>query len=262
MPGATDVQVQSPPGLPKLVISLRKSDLERWGFDPVAVLDVIRTAYRGDVVGQTYQGNQVSDVMVQVDDATRRNVAAVGDLPLRSPGGIYVRLRQIADIRLAPGRYSVSHIGARTLETVTADVAGTDFAAFVAKARKAVAANVHLPAGVYLEFTDAAAAQSRSQRDLAINALIAGVGIVLLLSIVTRNRRQLLLVLTNLPFALVGGVLAVYATGGRLSLGALVGFVALFGITLRNSILMIAHYQHLVEEEGASWGLATACCRS
>ncbi|MEJ2378983.1 MAG: efflux RND transporter permease subunit, partial [Pseudolabrys sp.] len=85
-----------------------------------------------------------------------------------------------------------------------------------------------------------------------------GVGIVLLLSIVTRNRRQLLLVLTNLPFALVGGVLAVYATGGRLSLGALVGFVTLFGITLRNSILMIAHYQHLVEEEGASWGLATA----
>ncbi|MEJ2436144.1 MAG: efflux RND transporter permease subunit, partial [Pseudolabrys sp.] len=77
VPGATDVQVQSPPGLPQLVISLRKSDLERWGFDPVAVLDVIRTAYRGDVVGQTYQGNQVSDVMVQVDDATRRNVAAV-----------------------------------------------------------------------------------------------------------------------------------------------------------------------------------------
>ena len=105
VPGATDVQVQSPPGLPQLTISLRKADLERWGFDPVAVLDLIRTAYQGDVVGQTYQGNQVFDVIVRVDDATRANVAAVGDLPLRSPGGIYVRLKQIADIRLTAGRY-------------------------------------------------------------------------------------------------------------------------------------------------------------
>ena len=258
VPGAKDVQVQSPPGLPQLAISLRKADLERWGFDPVAVLELIRTAYRGDVVGQTYQGNQVYDVMVLVDDATRGDVAAVGNLPLRTPGGIYVQLKQVADIRLTGGRYSVSHIGARRLETVTADVAGTDFAGFVAKARKAVSASVHLPAGVYLEFTGAAEAQSRSQRDLAINALIAGIGIVLLLSIVTRNRSQLLLVLTNLPFALVGGVLAVYASGGRLSLGAMVGFITLFGITLRNSILMIAHYQHLVEAEGARWELPTA----
>jgi Cu/Ag efflux pump CusA len=78
------------------------------------------------------------------------------------------------------------------------------------------------------------------------------------LSIVTRNRRNLLLVLANLPFALVGGILALFATGGLLTLGGMVGFVTLFGITLRNSILMIAHYEHLVEVEGRPWGPAAA----
>src|SRR5947209_1503692 len=80
-----------------------------------------------------------------------------------------------------------------------------------------------------------------------INSLIAGAGIILLLSIVTCNWRNLTLILANLPFALVGGVLAVFATGGQLSLGGMVGFVTLFGVTLRNSVLMIAHYEHLIE---------------
>jgi ABC-type multidrug transport system fused ATPase/permease subunit len=101
-------------------------------------------------------------------------------------------------------------------------------------------------------------AQAQPQRDLTVNALVAGLGIVLLLSIITRNWRNLFLVLANLPFAMVGGVLAVFATGGVLSLGGMVGFVTLLGITLRNSILMIAHYEHLVEVEGMTWGLDAA----
>ncbi len=93
---------------------------------------------------------------------------------------------------------------------------------------------------------------------MLINALIAAVAIVLLLSVVTRNTNNLLLILANLPFALIGGVLAVFVTGGQLSLGSMIGFVALFGITLRNSILMIAHYEHLVGAEGHTWNLSTA----
>ncbi len=98
IPAATDVQVQSPPGLPQLTIRLRNPDLERWGFDAVEVLELIRAAYQGDVVGQTYDGNQVFDVMTILDAASRDNITKVGDLPLRSPGGAYVSLRQIADI--------------------------------------------------------------------------------------------------------------------------------------------------------------------
>lgn len=111
------------------------------------------------------------------------------------------------------------------------------------------------PTGRTFQFAGTAEAQSQSRCDLLINSSIAGVGILLLLSIVTRNWRNLLLILANLPFALVGGVLA---TGAQLSLGGMLGFVTLFGVTLRNSILMIAHYEHLVEVEGASWQLDTA----
>jgi Cu/Ag efflux pump CusA len=258
IPGATDVQVQSPPGLPQLTIHLRKPDLERWGFDAVEVLELIRAAYQGDIVGQTYEGNQVFNVITILDAASRDNITKVDELPLRSPGGAYVLLKQIADVYETSGRYQVLHEGARRVQTVTANVAGTDLISFVQAAKAAIGSKVQLPAGTYIQFAGAAEAQSRSQRDLVVNSLIAAVGIVLLLSIVTRNWRNLLLVLANLPFALVGGVLALFATGGLLTLGGMVGFVTLFGITLRNSILMIAHYEHLVEVEGRPWGLAAA----
>jgi Cu/Ag efflux pump CusA len=258
VPGATEVQIQSPPGLPQLTIRLRKADLERWGFDAVEVLDLIRAAYQGDVVGQTYRGNQVFNVITILDEENRDNITKVGDLPLRSSGGAYVLLKQIADVYEAGGRYQVLHEGARRLQTVTANVAGRDVVSFVQEARAAIAARVQFPGGTYLQFAGTAEAQSQSQRDLIINSLIACVGIVLLLSIVTRNWRNLLLILVNLPFALVGGALAVFATGGLLSLGGMVGFVTLFGITLRNSILMIAHYEHLVEVERMPWKLDTA----
>jgi Cu/Ag efflux pump CusA len=258
VPGATEIQIQSPPGLTQLTIRLRKPDLERWGFGAVEVLDLIRAAYQGDVVGQTYQGNQVFNVITILDKESRDNITKVGNLPLRTSGGTYVLLKQIATIYEAAGRYQVLHEGAQRLQTVTANVAGTDVASFVRAARAAIAAKVQFPAGIYLQFAGAAEAQSQSRRDLIVNSLMAGVGIVLLLAIVTRNWRNLLLVLVNLPFALVGGVLAVFATGGLLSLGGMVGFVTLFGITLRNSILMIAHYEHLVAVEERPWGLDVA----
>jgi CzcA family heavy metal efflux pump len=258
VPGAIDVQLASPPGLPQLTIRLRKGDLERWGFDAVDVLDLVRAAYQGDVVGQAYQGNQVFDVIGILDRESRSGIATVGDLPLRSPSGTFVSLKQVADIFQVAGRYQVQHEGAQRVQTVVANVAGGDVASFVRAAKAAIAAKLEPAAGTYLQFAGTAEAQSQSRRDLIINSSIAGVGIIVLLSIVTRNWRNLLLILANLPFALVGGVLAVFATGAQLSLGGIVGFVTLFGVTLRNSILMIAHYEHLVDIEGASWRLDTA----
>lgn len=256
--GATEVQLQSPPGMPQLTVRLRKKDLERWGFDAVDVLDFMRTAYQGDIVGQSYEGNRVFNVIVVLDPQSRDNISKVGNLPLRAPGGSYVLLNQIADVYQAAGRYQVAHLGGQRLQTVTANVAGRDVASFVQEAQAAVAANVSLPSGVYVDFSGSAQAQAQSRRDLIVHSLIAAVGVILLLSIVTQNWRNLLLVLVNLPFALVGGVLAVSATGGILSLGSMVGFVTLFGITLRNSIMMISHYEHLVDAEGMRWGFETA----
>ncbi|MBN9089018.1 MAG: efflux RND transporter permease subunit [Reyranella sp.] len=256
--GAADVQIQSPPGLPKLVIKLRPLDVEHWGFDSVDVLDAIRTAFGGETVGQVYEGNRVFPVIVIVDPASRASIARVGDLPLRSRSGTYVPLRQLADIYHDSGRYQVAHQAAQRLQTITANVTGRDVISFAREAKARLGAKLALPAGFYVALGGQAEAQARSQRDLLVNSIIAGAGIVLLLSIVTRRMQNLALVLANSPFALVGGVLAVLASGGTLSLGSMVGFVALFGLTLRNSILMIAHYQHLVATEGRTWDFGTA----
>ncbi len=252
--GTTDLRIQSPPGTPQLSVRLRKERLIYWGLDPVQVLDAVRTAYEGDVIGQVYEGNRVFDVSVILDPRERRSITEVGKLPLRNPAGMYVRLGDLADIRETSGRYVVLHGGARRVQTVTCNVAGPRINSFTAEARKRIASEVSLPAGSYVEFVGTAEAQARSTRELVVHSLLAGAGIILLLSIVLGSGRGLLLTLANLPFALVGGVLAVFGSGGQVSLGSLVGFVTLFGITLRNSIMMISHYEHLVSVEGMTWG--------
>ncbi len=254
VPGATDVQIQSPPGTPQLIVRLRGADLARWGFDPIEVMDAVETAYQGRIVGQAYDGNRIFAVSVILLPADRTKILDVGNLPLRNRAGTYVRLRQLADVYEASGRYVILHDGARRVQTVTANVAGSDLNAFVAQARQAVASQVSLPAGMYVQFAGAAAAQAQARRDLLVHASITGVAIVLLLALVIGRARNLLLVLLNLPFALVGGVLVLFATGGELSMGSLVGFVTLFGITLRNSIMMVSHYQQLVSVDGLQWG--------
>ena len=255
--GAADVTLPSPPGLPQLTVRLRKADLQRWALDPVEVLEAIRTAYEGDTVAQTYEGNHVFPVIAILDPASRARVDEVANLPMRTPSGTYVRLQQIADIFERSGRYQVLHQQAQRLQTVTANVVGRDLTSFVRDVQARIAKEISLPPGTYIEFAGEAEAQSRSQRDLLVNSMIALAAIVILLSFVTRTGPNLLLVLANLPFAFFGGVLAVFATGGLLSLGSMVGFVALLGITLRNSILLIAHYEHLVGVEGRSWTLDT-----
>jgi CzcA family heavy metal efflux pump len=257
IPGAHEVQIQSPPGTPQIVIELRNPELNRWGMDAVPVLDAVQTAYRGEKVGQVYQGNQVFDVSV-VLDPLQRNVAEISRLPVRSPSGIYVPLGQLAAVYERSGRYIVLHSGARRVQTITANVSGRDISSFVQEAQRQLREKLKLPAGSYVEFTGTAAAQAQSRRDLILHSALAGLAIVVLLSVVMMNYRNLLLVLANLPFALVGGVLAVFATGGMLTLGALIGFITLFGITLRNSIMMITHYEHLVAFEGMNWGLDAA----
>lgn len=255
--GAVQVQLQSPPGMPQVVVRLRKDDVARWGLDPVEVLDVVRTAYGSDNVGQIYEGNRVFDVSVVLAPSSRARVNEIAALPLRGPDGNFIALSQLADINESSGRYVILHQGARRVQTITCNVQGRDVSSFVEEARKRVS-GLSFPADVYVEFSGTAEAQAQSRRDLQVNSLLAGLGIILLLSVVMGNYRNLLLVLTNLPFALVGGILAALMTGGNLSLGSLVGFVTLFGITLRNSIMLISHYEHLVVTEDLSWGLDTA----
>ena len=200
---------------------------------------------------------RIFGVSVILDPASRLDPEAIGGLLLRSSKGNLVALRELASVSLGTGRYAILHDGGRRVQIVTCNVEGRALDSFVAEAQSRVAAAA-LPAGSYVEFSGAAAARSSALRQILLNSLIAAVLIFVLLYFAFGNLRNLSLVAINLPFALVGGVLAAWIGGGYLSLGSVVGFVTLFGITMRNSIMMISHFEHLVANEGALWGRDTA----
>jgi CzcA family heavy metal efflux pump len=262
--GAADVQLAAPPGAPRMAIRLRPDRVMQFGFRPLEILETIETAYQGIVVAQTYDGNKVFDVLVILPPADRQDPETVGSFLLSNSQGERLPMQELAEVYLTSGRYSILHDGARRRQTVTCNPSGRDVASFVADAQQQISTKVKLPPGVYLEYSGAAQEQAKARQELLIHSLIASVGIVLLLAIVFRNTRNLLLLLANLPFALIGGVLAVFVEGllikghATMSLGTLVGFVTLFGITMRNSILMISHFEHLVQYEGMTWNLEAA----
>ena len=256
--GARGVQIQAPVGNPKLEVRMRKPDLTRWGIDPVSVLDTIQTAYQGRTVAQIYEGNRVFDVSVVLDPAVRQNPTAVGDLFLRNSEGLLIPLHRVADISESSGRFVILHREAQRLQTVTSLVSGRSLSSFVAEAERRIRSQVKFPPGTYLVFAGDIQEQSRIHRDLLEKFLLALGGMVILLFVALGSLRSLLLVLLNLPFALLGGVIVILLEGGVLSIGSLVGFVTLFGISLRNSIMLISHYRTLVQEKGAFWNRETA----
>lgn len=258
--GASDILVQSPPGTPQLVMRLRQEKMARLGLHPTDVLDHIRIAYQGIPVTQIYEGNRVIGVSVLLDEKARDDIQEAGNLPLFNADGRLIRLSDVADIVQENGRSKILHAGAKRIQTVTANVVDRDIGSFTEELKEKLRSDLVLSPGAYLEFTGAAEANAKSREALILQSLLAGVTVFLMLYIAFGRLRNLLLTFANLPFALIGGVLAVMFTGGWISLGSLVGFVTLFGITLRNSIMMISHYQHLVDEENCVWGLET-CIR-
>jgi Cu/Ag efflux pump CusA len=209
-------------------------------------------------VGQVFEGSRTTDVVVILDSAARRRPEQLRRIPLTTINGRIVSLQAVADVDRTTGRYIVSHQGTRRVVTVTANVQGRDVAGFARELEASARQSVRLPNGIFAEYGGTAAAQRSAQRELLLNALLTGLGILMLLGLAFGEVDRLSLVLLNLPFALVGGVLAVFATGGVLSLGSLVGFVTLFGIATRNAVMLLSHYDHLVKVEGAPWGVGTA----
>jgi CzcA family heavy metal efflux pump len=256
--GATDVLVQAPPSTPQLSIRLRPQSMLQWGLSPTDVLDTIRLAYESLPISQVYQANRVVGVSIVLEPESRQRIQQIGNLPLINNEGRLLYLRDIADITQENGRSKILHADAKRIQTVTANVTGRDIQSFSEEVKTRIRDEVELSPGNYLAFSGEAEAQAQSREDLMVHSLLAVVGIFLMLYIAFGQLRNLLLTFANLPFALIGGVIAVILTGGWISLGSLVGFVTLFGITLRNAIMLVSHYQHLVDKENMVWGLETA----
>jgi len=197
IPGASAVQLQARPTSPRLVVKLKPAAIKRWGFHPLDVLDTLHTLYAGEVVGQVYDDDRIFDVSVILPPKERSSIAEVGSVLVKSASGIYVPLNRLARLSVSSGAKTILHEGGRRVVTVTANVMDRDTASFVAQAKQAIAQNIHLPAGSYVEYAGTAQTQSQSMRHLLASALIAAVSIALLLSLVLAWPRNLLLILLN-----------------------------------------------------------------
>ena len=257
MQGASDVQLRSPPATPLLGVQLNLEQLTALGISPSQVQDSLQTAYETKTVGKNILGNKTYNVAVALNPELRKQPESIAQLPLRARDGSLIRLEQVADIHHTASRYNILHQNARRRQTVTANVIDRDLDAFMAELKQRVLSDISFTADSYPEFTGAAVEQAEARRALIAYSLLAGAGVIMLIYIAIGSLRHALLTLVNLPFALVGGVAAVFLTGATLSVGSVVGFVTLFGITVRNSIMLLAHYRHLVEEQGKAWNLDT-----
>ncbi len=255
--GAKDITLQSPPGTPQLTIRLSPERLAQWGLQAVDVLENIQAAFEGVQAAQVYNGNRVISVNVMFSPDVRDDLREIGDLPLKNPDGKIIHLRDVATINQENGRSKILHLGAKRIQTITCNIHERDIQSFSDEVKKRLHTDLKLHQGNYATFTGAAEAEKQSTEDLIVHSILAGLGIFLVLYIALGRLRNLAITFINLPFALIGGVLAAMFTGGWLSLGSLVGFVTLFGITLRNSIMLVSHYQHLIDVENCVWGLET-----
>ena len=256
LPGSKDIMLQSPPGNPQVNIKLLPEQLTNYGISRADALDVIRAAYENLPVAQIYERMIPVDIAVTIDTEFKDDLEDIKKLPLSSSSGQIVELGDIAQISQVSGRSKILHQGGKRVQTITSNINNYDLNDYVNNVRKGLE-QLQLGSGNYFEITGEAQENAKSREDLIAHSTIAIAGVLLMLYIAFGTLKNLSLTLLNLPFALIGGVIAASLHGGWISIGSLVGFVTLFGITLRNSIMLISHYQHLVDYEGHTWNLET-----
>ncbi|MGO9945764.1 MAG: efflux RND transporter permease subunit [Steroidobacteraceae bacterium] len=252
--GIVDLQFKRQSGTPAISIHLIPQALAATGLTALEVLDTIETAYAGAKVGQTFQGTRTVDVVVLLPDDQRHQPTQLQNLMIATPLGP-VPLAQLANIEVTQNRYSIEHDGGQRLVVVTFNVGSGSLQSVVKQARQAISRSVALPLGVFLEFTGAADAEIKTRNELLLYSGLALALIVMILFMSFHWRANSWLVLANIPFSVIGSVLAIAVTGLGISLGTVVGLVTVFGVSARNAILQLAHYEHLVEVEGCTWNL-------
>ena len=243
-----DISVEQQVERAELKIIPRREAMARYGVTIPEFAEFISVALSGEVVSQVYEGNNTFDLTVKVADANRNSIEAIGNLLVDGGDGIKVPLSYIADIVSSSGPNTISRENVQRKIVVSANVVGSDLGGAVEDIKKAISGGVELPEGYYVEYGGQFESQQSASRTLLFASLIALLVVFMMLYQEFKSTKLSGMVMLNLPFALIGGIISIWITSSVVSIPAIIGFISLLGISVRNGILLVTRYNHLREE--------------
>jgi cobalt-zinc-cadmium resistance protein CzcA len=240
VPGVADLSLEANIGKPQIRIEVDRDALARYGLNADDVLTVVRNGIGGEPVGALLDGVRRFDISVRLDDASKASLPAIERIPLRTPGGALVQLSQVAKVSEAEGYSFIRREALRRYAVIQMDVRGRDIDGFVREAEAKIAASVTLPQGSYKAWGGAFENQQRALKRLALIVPVTIFFIFVLLYTAFQSVRHAALVLANVPFAIIGGVVGLFVTGQYLSVPSTIGFIAVFGVAMLNGIVLVS----------------------
>jgi CzcA family heavy metal efflux pump len=252
VPGVVDLLVEPQVGVPQVQINLNRPAAAAFGLRAADLAQSVDTAFNGEIVSQVLEDQRTYDVVVRFNDAARQSTASIASTLIDTPTGAKMPISQIATVREDQGPNTINRENVQRRIIIQANVAGRDLGSVIDEIRARIGHDVALPQGYFIQYGGQFEAQEEAARKITTMSIVAIAGIFLLLYIALGSSRLALLVMANLPLALIGGIVMVFLSGGTLSIASLIGFITLFGIATRNGIMLITHYQHLMQEEGVS----------
>ncbi len=246
--GAQDVQVETVLGKPTITIQVDRAAAARFGLNAADVLEVVQAGIGGETVSTLLDGAKRYDIVVRFDDAARRDVAEIMRIPLRTPEGNLVPLSRVAEVVVTPGVAKIRRESLARLVVIQANVEGRDIGGFVTEAQEKIGAGVKLPPGYYTDWGGAFENQRRAMRTLAIIVPLTIMLILVLLYTAFNSLRHALLIISGVPFSVIGGIFALLVSGQNLSVPAAIGFIAVFGVAMLNGVVLVSYLIQLAEE--------------
>lgn len=246
--GIADINVEQQVERPELNITPKREMLARYGISLPEFADVVKVMMEGEVVSTVYEGNRSFDLTLKVNDDARSSIERISDLTIDTGDGKKVPLSYVADIKSAAGPNTINRENVSRKLVVSCNATGGELAKAVGAIREKIAENIELPEGYHIEYGGQFESEERASKTIALVSIFSIFIIFMLLYGEFKNISQSLVVLLNLPLALIGGVFAIFFTDGILSIPAIIGFISLFGIATRNGMLLIDRYNVLASE--------------
>jgi CzcA family heavy metal efflux pump len=250
--GVADLTLEQQMEIPFVRFVLNRAAIARYGLRVQDVADAIETSFAGTIVGRVFDRSTAFDLVVKLDPEAAVDFERIADLPIHTPTGETVPVRVLADVRRETGPNMILRENVQRRIVVSCNTSGRDLGSVVEDIQAAVAQQVPMPIGYHVEYGGQfESQQSASERLMVLGgAVIAGLFMMLVLAF--GRARDALLIMLNLPLALIGGVAGVFLAGGVLSVASIIGFITLFGIATRNGIMLVSHIQHLMQSEGVT----------